>query len=164
MNQETLEIIAIICLFAVTFASGLFAGTFVGERVSGGYKKKFSDKCKECELTYSTLEETRQKVRFQSGEIDGLKDKLRVCGEEKCEIKSQYVELKKRHERYVEGFDELGKMAMKKGYAFDCNMNLREKGLPMIQNSSAYLDKAAEVVVIFSDLKKGIRHDNARVD
>lgn len=160
MKQETLQIIAIICLFAVTFASGLFAGTFVGERFSGRYKKKFSDKCRECNATYEALEEARQKVRFQNGEIDGLKDKLRVCGEEKNGIKSQYGELKKRHERYVEGFDELGKMAMKKGYAFDCNMQLREKGLPMIHESSAYLDKAAEVVVIFSDLKRGIGHDN----
>lgn len=160
MNQETLGIIAIICLFAVTFASGLFAGTFVGERVSGRYKKKFSDKCKECNATYEALEEARQKVRFQSGEIDGLKEKLRTCGEEKCEIKSQYGELKKRHERYVEGFDELGRIAMKNGFAFDCNMELREKGLPMIHGSSAYLDKADEIVVIFSDLKRGIKHDN----
>lgn len=160
MELEIIEIIGIVCLFAVTFASGLFAGTFVGEKVSGRYKKKFSDKSKECNATYEALEETRQKVRFQSGEIDGLKEKLRTCGEEKCEIKSQYGELKKRHERYVEGFDELGRMAMKKGYAFDCNMNLREKGLPMIPGSSAYLDRADEIVVIFSDLKRKIKHDN----
>ena len=160
MELEIIEIIGIVCLFAVTFASGLFAGTFVGERVSGRYKKKFSDKCKECNATYEALEEARQKVRFQNGEIDGLKEKLRTCGEEKCEIKSQYGELKKRHERYVEGFDELGRIAMKNGFAFDCNMELREKGLPMIHGSSAYLDKADEIVVIFSDLKRRIRHDN----